>query len=152
MLEFERCEEEERCIKYEREAMQEWFTEEWSVINQAIAWSQDQSEVLYQLLEKKKYLARLYITWQPLVAKIPCTLSDSWGPTKEDMHNAKIYEFEQQALHGNSDSDVEMEEIYSSDSSDMNGDDSEEEDADNAEFIDSIEITGMMENFRFGLN
>ncbi len=151
LLDFERCEEEERRIKYEREAMQDWFTEEWSVINQALAWSHDQPEVMYQLLERKEYLVRLCITWQPLVAKIPCKLSGSWGPTKEDINHAKKYEFEQQALNSFMDSDCDMDEDQSFEDSDVGEEvmEDEQEDADNAEFIDSIEITGMMENFRF---
>ncbi len=69
LLDYNRCEEEEKRLKQERISLQQWFTEEWFVLDAAISWSQDDPEVLYQLLERQKYLLKLCIIWQPCLRK-----------------------------------------------------------------------------------
>ncbi len=80
LLDYNRCEEEAERLKQERISLQQWFGEEWIILDAAISWSQTDPEVLYHLLERQKYLLKLCILWQPCLKIIPCSEELEWGP------------------------------------------------------------------------
>ena len=118
--------------------MQEWFKEEWEVVKEAIAITEDVN-VLFQLNRHRDHLLRLCVTWELVVQGIPCTMSkNNWGPSLEEMKKAYKYEFEKQVMqHSDSDSDLEDENI------DLN----EEENIEDAEFIDNLEMSAFLDQF-----
>ena len=138
LLEHDCCIEEMERVKHERISMQEWFKEEWEVVKEAIAITEDVN-VLFQLNRHRDHLLRLCVTWELVVRGIPCTMSrNNWGPSLEEMKKAYKYEFEKQVMqHGDSDSDLEDENI------DLN----EEENIEDAEFIDNLEMSAFLDQF-----
>ncbi len=98
LLDYNCCEEEEERLKQERISLQQWFTEEWVVLDTAISWSQDDPEVLYQLLERQKYLLKLCIIWKPFLKNIPCSEKQEWGPTDVQLVTADLYEKTEQVV------------------------------------------------------
>lgn len=131
LLELDRCNEEDRRLSYERLAMQEWMLEEWQVLEQAIIWSQDDEDIVYQLQERRKYLLQLCITWEPLVQIIQCNVGPNWGPSPEDLHEARMYEYTEQTI-------VEKD-ILEDNSNPYDETESENDDMNDAEFFHDIE-------------
>ncbi|KDR66151.1 hypothetical protein GALMADRAFT_44200, partial [Galerina marginata CBS 339.88] len=84
LLELDRCIEEETRLKKERLSMQEWFLEEWNVMEKAYN-SSNGLDVLYQLQLHREYLLQLCLNWEQIVRVIPCSLSDGWGPTQAEL-------------------------------------------------------------------
>ncbi|KAJ7476805.1 hypothetical protein FB451DRAFT_1173660 [Mycena latifolia] len=63
MLELDRCGEEDARLKKERRALQEWFAEEWAIVNLALERA-ELGEDKYQLQLLRDNLVRLCATWQ----------------------------------------------------------------------------------------
>ena len=152
LLDYNRCEEEEERLKQERISLQQWFTEEWIILDAAIAWSQDEPEVLYQLLERHKYLLKLCIIWQPCLKNIPCSEKQEWGPTDVQLVTARLYEKTEQVVF--------QDGVNTMDTSDTDNSASESDydtaledgwgnNEDDAELFDHMEANGLAENFRY---
>ena len=128
LLEFQRCEEEEHRLLHERLAIQEWMQEEWYVLETAFAEIRNDDEELvdydtiYQLEERREYLLRLCVRWEPMVRAIPCSLENGWGPSEEELMNVRRSEFVAQG--------IEEKGLYDSDN---------EEDLEGAEYFDNLE-------------
>jgi hypothetical protein len=143
LLEHDRCVEEEHRLKAEKLSMQQWMREEWAVLDAALAWSQDDSDIIYQLLERKKHLIRLCLSWRPAVRVIPQVIEDSWGPSLEELDNAQNLEYTESVMKNAQDEshrdEVEVEiETYETD---------EDEDINDAELVDNLENIGLMNDY-----
>ena len=139
MLEYDRCIEEIKRIIHERVCMQEWFSEEWRIVQEAIRITAD-DRIIYQLKQSEDYLLRICVTWQKAVKGINCKMTEEWGPSWEQLHETRGYEFQEQVLLKLDTSDDEMD-----------GDEVEEEEEENmedAEFVDSLEISALVDQFR----
>jgi len=138
LLEFQRCEEEERRLLHERLAIQEWMQEEWFVLGAAFGEIGNLEEELidhdtiYQLEERREYLLRLCVRWESMVRGIPCSMANGWGPTEEELMNFRQLEFTVQA--------IEEEGLYESDD--------EEEDLEGAEYFDNLEAAVLIDHYR----
>ena len=152
LLDYNRCEEEEERLKQERISLQQWFTEEWIILDTAISWSQNDSEVLYQLLERQNYLLKLCITWQLCLKSIPCSEVLEWGPTDAQLVTACFYEKTEQVIFQDG---IDTMDTSGSDDSSSETDyntaleDGWENDGDDAELFDHMETNGLAENFRY---
>jgi hypothetical protein len=114
MLQLDRCREEEHRLLRERVAMQDWMTEEWSLIERAQQCTvsvvatyveflcltyvlHENSSLMYQLECKKVSLARLCAIWQTKVQGIPFSSTQvfptSWGPSESDILQALKLEY-----------------------------------------------------------
>ena len=137
LLEYDRCLEEMQRIRHERVSMQEWFLEEWVVLQKALECTTD-SRVVYQLKEKEKQLLRICVTWEQSTKGIPCELPNEWGPSQVELSNARRYELQEQVLIASDHSSDEDEEE----------EDREKEDMENAELLDNMEMMALMDEFR----
>jgi len=98
--------------------------------------------ILFQLHRHKDHLLQLCATWDLAVRGIPCAMSrKDWGPSVEEMGKAHRYEFEKQVI--NADSDSEEGEL-ANDEIDLN----EEESIEDAEFLDNLEMSALIDEFR----
>ncbi|KAJ7738190.1 hypothetical protein B0H16DRAFT_1730084 [Mycena metata] len=82
MLEHDRCEEEDACLRREHRALQVWFAGEWEVINRALQ-DANSSEDKYHLKLRRNKLIRLCATWHkdlPDLGRDMWTTS-AWGPS-----------------------------------------------------------------------
>jgi len=111
LLELDRCQEEERRLYKERQAIQEWMLEEWQCVSEAINtcgmftrfWNDLNSNLFacitadddmkYQLKQHAEYLTHLVSLWRPAVTVIPAEISESWGPSEEELAKIRLYEF-----------------------------------------------------------
>jgi len=140
LLEYDRCLEEMQRIRNERVSMQEWFSEEWLVLEEALGCTIDE-RVVYQLKEQKKRLLRICVTWDQATKGIPCNLPNEWGPSQVELSAARKYELQEQVLIA-SDHNSEEED----DDSEL--EEEEEEDMNNAELLDNIEMMALIDGFR----
>ncbi|KAF8870464.1 hypothetical protein CPB84DRAFT_1855562 [Gymnopilus junonius] len=147
LLLFDRCLEEEQRLIKEWKAMQDWFIEEWQHVQKALdkARGDNQTAYAYQLQNQKEHLLCLCLAWEPLVRAIPCDLPDSWGPSEQELLNARIYEVSEQVLQkasisrqGNNDEESSDEELS----------DGESEDKEEADILDTMEESGFADGFR----
>jgi hypothetical protein len=99
LLEHDRCMEEERRLIAEKLSMFQWFREEWAVTMTALNLIGTEPDVLYQIDERRKHLLRLCVAWEPATRLIP-NLSEerSWGPTVDDLAEARNYEYTEEVL------------------------------------------------------
>ena len=44
-----------------------------------------EGDIQYQLQQQREYLLRLCVRWEPMVQRIPYSLSDNWSPTPESL-------------------------------------------------------------------
>ncbi|THU96399.1 hypothetical protein K435DRAFT_819451 [Dendrothele bispora CBS 962.96] len=91
MLELERCEEEMARIRINRKALQEWFVDEWGVLRKATS-NTGNPGILYQLEVRRKYLLRLYVTWEKPLVEVSEGCSSEWGPSTEELAKARAEE------------------------------------------------------------
>jgi len=136
MLEYDRCIEEIKRVIHERVCMQEWFSEEWRMVQEAIRITAD-TKIIYQLKQSENYLLHICVTWQK---GINCKMTEEWGPSWEQLNETRRYEFQEQVLLKSNTSDDEL-----------NSDEVEEEEEENmedAEFLDSLEISALVDEFR----
>ncbi|KAJ3733669.1 hypothetical protein DFJ43DRAFT_994490 [Lentinula guzmanii] len=66
----DRCDEELQRLRYELKSLAEWHSEEWTIVNMAIATIQD-SSILYALYQQRRNLARLAVQWTQALAGLP---------------------------------------------------------------------------------
>jgi hypothetical protein len=137
LLEYDHCVEEMQRIKHEHVNMQEWFLEEWVVLQKALECTTD-NRVVYQLKEKEKQLLHICVTWEQSTKGIPCELPYEWGPSQVELSDARRYELQEQVLIASD---------HSSDEDELE-EDGEEEDMENAELLDNIEMMALMDEFR----
>jgi len=109
MLDLDQCEEEELHLRYECQAMQEWFSEEWDTVNAAhkntgvlvysycytlINCYSDDAGLHYQIGILKDSLCRLCALWQGSVHMLDISVMneelDPWGPTEDEVLHADI--------------------------------------------------------------
>lgn len=109
MLELDRCVEEEARLRHERRAMQEWFAEEWKILNLGIEVTSKTFEYLivcysiifsgdpgmrYQMELRRKALCRLCVIWKKSAENLPCSISEyvlqPWGPTSDELFDQSI--------------------------------------------------------------
>jgi hypothetical protein len=149
LLEYDRCLEEMQRIRHERISMQEWFLEEWVVLQEALGCTTD-NRVVYQLHEQEKRLLRICVTWEQATKGIPCELPNEWGPSQVELSNARKYELKEQVLIASDhNSDEGMEEDREEE--DEEEEDMEEEDMENAELLDNMEMMALIDEFRLQL-
>ncbi|KDR70623.1 hypothetical protein GALMADRAFT_75928 [Galerina marginata CBS 339.88] len=137
LLELDRCVEEERRLIEETISMQQWMREEWVIVVNALLWSSsDDPDLVYQLVEQKKHLLRLCLNWIPAVRIIPKDLEESWGPTLEELEEARQFEVSESLLENNiNDEENEVElGIYETDEDDY---------IEDAELVDNLENIGL---------
>ncbi|THU94094.1 hypothetical protein K435DRAFT_563197, partial [Dendrothele bispora CBS 962.96] len=84
MLELDRCEEEMARIRMNRRALQEWFVDEWEVLEKAVANTDDQG-VSYQLAIRRKFLLKLCVAWEKPLVEVSEGCSSHWGPSMEEL-------------------------------------------------------------------
>ena len=141
LLEYDRCVEEMRRVKHERTCMQEWFQEEWMIVQIAIEDTTD-INILFQLHKHKDNLLQLCVTWELALRGIPCAMSKKdWGPPVEEMVKAHKYEFEKQVIYAR---DSDSEEELTDEDIDLNDD----ENIEDAEFLDNLEMSALIDEFR----
>lgn len=66
----------------------------------------DDNDLKYQLILKKKYLCRLCVTWKEKVEQI-ISKHQNWGPSAEDLKDAMVLEYGGRWEVTNNDSDDE---------------------------------------------
>ncbi|PPQ85586.1 hypothetical protein CVT26_012097, partial [Gymnopilus dilepis] len=166
LLQHDRCTEEERRLILERRSMQEWFMEEWDLVNLALISSEydGDEDLAYQFSIRKTKLIDLVISWKFAVSDIPCLLYDNWGPTEDEIQVVQEYRRTEQVLGT-------MEEDYANGQEmleDLNSlgqepeevhqlpedldldlfDDQESEEDEEAELVDAMEGFDLAEEFR----
>ncbi|KAJ7484357.1 hypothetical protein FB451DRAFT_1392915 [Mycena latifolia] len=82
MLELDQCVEEDVRLKKERRALQEWFAEEWAIVNMALQRAELQEDK-YQLQLLRDNLVRLCATWQKSLPDLGVEDAGlpAWGPS-----------------------------------------------------------------------
>ncbi|PPR01364.1 hypothetical protein CVT26_015413 [Gymnopilus dilepis] len=100
LLRHDRCLEEERRLLKERQSMQEWFIEEWNLVNFTLTCTENDQDIdlSYQLRQHKNQLLHLCLAWKEAVSNLPCSLSKSWGPTETELQEAEDYRSTEQAI------------------------------------------------------
>jgi hypothetical protein len=102
LLDRDRCQEDWARIQGERNAMQEWFHEEWRVVHTSmdrgksistvgvalflITFQDLGADIEYQLQMRKNRLCRLFVAWERTVVGVPTGDNlPEWGPLEEDI-------------------------------------------------------------------
>jgi hypothetical protein len=93
LLDVDRCTEERRRLISECISMRQWMREEWVIMTSAIDCSVDDSEVIYQLNERRKVLLRLCNAWDAAVKIIPIGYDIPWGPNLVELADARHFEY-----------------------------------------------------------
>ena len=145
MLELDRCHEEERRLSYERSAMQDWLIEEWKRVTMAIK-KNESEEVVYQMVLRAEFLARLCNNWQDKTRMIDPhkPMPDSWGPPLEDLMEAQ--KFEMTAMVAENEG-----EIYDDDNEEGEEDEDDEggeEEGEETELLEVVEMVALSDEFR----
>jgi hypothetical protein len=145
MLELDRCHEEERRLSYERSAMQDWLIEEWKCVTMAIK-KNESEEVVYQMVLRAEFLARLCNNWQDKTRMIDPhkPMPDSWGPPLEDLMEAR--KFEMTAMVAENEG-----EIYDDDNEEGEEDEDDEggeEEGEETELLEAVEMVALSDEFR----
>lgn len=154
--------------------MQQWMAEEWKVVNAGMTSAQQDENVVYQIQNRRQFLLRLCIKWEPMVRIIPDDAKVEWGPTSQEKEEAQKYEFTTQAGiasrhfnrteesdeqvseieiqdngEGSDESDGDVSESGSdSDGSENDGKESENSGNEDAEYWDNLESSALMDGFR----
>ncbi|KAL0564634.1 hypothetical protein V5O48_017411 [Marasmius crinis-equi] len=85
MLERDRCREEIARLSHERNAMQEWFADEWYVLLNAID-DTPHPDVAFQLLHRRSEMLELCWRWQFSIGAIPASEHiPGWGPSDDEI-------------------------------------------------------------------
>ncbi|KDR74548.1 hypothetical protein GALMADRAFT_70781 [Galerina marginata CBS 339.88] len=134
LLQLDRCIEEERRLEAEKISMFQWMREEWVIAETALQWSQQSPELVYQLSMRKKYLLQLCLNWEPVVRQIPGVLEGSWGPTLEELAEARAFENTENVLELKTHEEENMDGSVDSD---------EEQLLEESEMMDNFETEGL---------
>ncbi|KDR65968.1 hypothetical protein GALMADRAFT_148248 [Galerina marginata CBS 339.88] len=143
LLEHDCCLEEERRLKAEKISMHQWMQEEWVTVATAIKWSEEDPGLVYQLNERKNYLLRLCLNWEPTIRQIPAILEGSWGPSLDELAEARKFEYTENVImvNNNGDGDENDEEDNESELSE------EKMLLDESELMDNLETEGLQDDF-----
>ncbi|THV01542.1 hypothetical protein K435DRAFT_655068 [Dendrothele bispora CBS 962.96] len=109
MLEVERCDEEMTRLRMQRRALQEWFIDEWNVINKACDYT-GEYRLKHQLDLRRKYLLKLYAVWEKPLVELSDGLEVEWGPSLEEIAVARVEMYTDAVEIDNGDFDVAFEE------------------------------------------
>jgi hypothetical protein len=95
LLELDRCIEEEERLSKERCVLQEWFMEEWEIVQIALSTSANDPSIQYQLNLRKNFLCYLYISWEPKIRPVPkkYVMPEAWGPSNAEQSEALQFEY-----------------------------------------------------------
>ncbi|KAI6103899.1 hypothetical protein EDD16DRAFT_1707918 [Pisolithus croceorrhizus] len=85
LLELRQCEEEERHLKQERQALIQWFTEEWGCIQKTIGGAD--KDLAFELDCRTSTLASLCLMWQKQLRDFPGRPEEDWGASNEELHS-----------------------------------------------------------------
>ncbi|THU80594.1 hypothetical protein K435DRAFT_874226 [Dendrothele bispora CBS 962.96] len=75
-------------LKVERRAMQTWMVEEWEVLDVTINRTDDVN-IRHQLQQRERYLCRLCVIWQDVLADWADEWEDFWGPSVQELQDAR---------------------------------------------------------------
>jgi len=144
LLELDRCNEEQRRLCKEREAMQEWMMEEWNCLMIAKEHT-DNIDMLYQVQLTAEYLTQLCVIWQTKVRIVPTEeLPSSWGPTLEELAEARNFLFTANT--------VSTENIAEESENDIEEDDEDEKDVsdedEETELLEAMERMALANEYR----
>ncbi|KDR65199.1 hypothetical protein GALMADRAFT_46089, partial [Galerina marginata CBS 339.88] len=145
LLDYERCVEEERRLIAEKLSMIQWICEEWTVVMNAIIWSEKDPDLVFQLNGRKSHLLRLCVTWEPYVRIIPLSADVAWGPNDEELADARAYEFNENTQESDMFQENSVISIAEEEEIEWSGSDDEENDA---EVVDDMESDALQDNFR----
>ncbi|KDR65486.1 hypothetical protein GALMADRAFT_148660 [Galerina marginata CBS 339.88] len=134
LLQLDRCMEEQRRLEAEKISMFQWMREEWVIAETALQWSEQSPELVYQLNMRKKYLLRLCLNWKPVIRQIPGVLEGSWGPSLEELAEARKFETTENVI------ERETQEEGSEDDATVSD---EEEYIEESEMMDNMETEGL---------
>jgi len=99
--------------------------------------------ILFQLDRHRNHLLQLCVTWDLAIKGIPCAMSRTdWRLSVEEMGKTHRYEFEKQVIDP-ADSDSDSEE-QANEEIDWN----EEQSLEDAEFLDNLEISVLIDEFQ----
>ncbi|KIK51035.1 hypothetical protein GYMLUDRAFT_252449 [Collybiopsis luxurians FD-317 M1] len=88
LLDRDQCNKEWRQLVVERNAMQQWFSEEWKVVHMVLDTSS--RDICYHLNILKDQLLRLYVVWERAIVGVPSEVDlPAWGPSQEDIQHAR---------------------------------------------------------------
>ncbi|KAI6037646.1 hypothetical protein EDC04DRAFT_2868602 [Pisolithus marmoratus] len=85
LLELRRCEEEERRLLKEKQALVLWFSEQWACMQRAMEDADD--DLAYELNCRLSKLAGLCLMWQKQLSDFPGAAYENWGLSNEDLHS-----------------------------------------------------------------
>lgn len=120
--------------------MQQWFREEWAVVVTAIEQSHSDADVIFQLYQHKKELLRLCITWIFHITVIPGSELEPWGPTQDELYEARAYEKTESVWNALEDEDVYMNVEVIQDEDDLLSWESMDELMDESQVLDNMEL------------
>jgi hypothetical protein len=142
LLDVDRSMEERRRLISECISMRQWMREEWVIVTNALVYSMDDPDVIYQLNKRRDILLRLCVAWDAAVKIIPIEQDLSWGPNLTELANARYFEYN--------------ESVYNQDiqeSEDLDSDDAElDMDYDIGTMIDELDIDTLAYEFSENLN
>lgn len=146
MLELDRCNEEERRLSYERSAMQDWLNEEWKCVTMAIE-KNESEEVVYQMVLRAEFLARLCNNWQDKTRMIDPHkhMPDSWGPSLEELMEARKFEMTAMVAENERETYDDDEE---EDGEEDDDDEYHEEEGEETELLEAVEMVALSDEFR----
>ncbi|KAJ3968131.1 hypothetical protein EV361DRAFT_806130, partial [Lentinula raphanica] len=136
----DRCDEEQRRLRYERLALKEWFGEEWRVLLRTIDdLHESEDDVLYQLQRRRLELCKLCMVWDRTLSVLPLDPTlPPWGPTELELATT--------ALELDSDSVVSDQEYVDEEASD---DEVLDDDVD-VGLIESIDLLNLTDGWNAG--
>ncbi|KAI6023465.1 hypothetical protein EDC04DRAFT_2869550 [Pisolithus marmoratus] len=85
LLELRRCEEEERHLLKEKQALVLWFSEQWACMQRAMEDADD--DLAYELNCRSSKLAGLCLMWQKQLSDFPGAAYENWGLSNEVLHS-----------------------------------------------------------------
>ncbi len=116
------------------------FLKNGPVVTYALECSEEDPDIYYQLEKHKEHLIRLCLTWEPMIRIIPVNLEASWGPSLEELDNARAYELVESVVYSNGENN------------DWAEDDDYDDNVQDAALLDSVEVMALADEFRSSLS
>ncbi|KAJ8455492.1 hypothetical protein ONZ45_g18932 [Pleurotus djamor] len=136
----DRCDEEDARLMHERRALQQWFSEEWTILNQALV-DHDDSGLRYQFELRKQHLIDLYATWKRSFSwmAVDHDIVPPWGPSDAEITRADVLRksLVVDTISDPIDSDDEEEEV-----------DEQDDDGEGAYYLAALEAVTLADTFR----
>ncbi|KAG6806240.1 hypothetical protein H0H92_012089, partial [Tricholoma furcatifolium] len=131
LLEYDRCLEEDERLRYELRNLRSWCSEEWQVVNAALA-NAESNGLRYCLTLRRQDLLRQCSIWSASTESLSVEQESlpSWGPTTEQLLIEQVSQ-KTQVVSGDED--------YSNDSDD-DDESSEDEVTDLADILDTLDL------------